>query len=288
MRRRQSRAMNALGNPLEWFEILRWQDIADILIVAYLIYRLLLMIRGTRTAQMLIGLFVIGGGYFVAQRFELYILSWVIRNLLGYLFLTILVIFHPEIRRMLAQVGQNTFFRHFYGIEKSQVIDEIVRSTEWLSSRRIGALIVIERGIGLKPFVNSGVTIEAEISKELLSSIFISGAPLHDGAAIIKDNRLIAAACFLPLTLSSDISQELGTRHRAAIGVTEETDAVVVIVSEETGTVSIAVAGEITRHLTSSELKRVLKNMLGGISETQPRKVSRLSKLSRLSRKTQE
>lgn len=288
MRRRQSRAMNALLNPLEWLEILRWQDIADILIVAYLIYRLLLMIRGTRTAQMLIGLFVIGGGYFVAQRFELYILSWVIRNLLGYLFLTILVIFHPEIRRMLAQVGQNTFFRHFYGIEKSQVIDEIVRSTEWLSSRRIGALIVIERGIGLKPFVNSGVTIEAEISKELLSSIFISGAPLHDGAAIIKDNRLIAAACFLPLTLSSDISQELGTRHRAAIGVTEETDAVVVIVSEETGTVSIAVGGEITRHLTSSELKRVLKNMLGGISEAQPRKVSRLSKLSRLSRKTQE
>ena len=288
MRRRQSRAMNVLGNPLEWLEILRWQDIADILIVAYLIYRLLLMIRGTRTAQMLIGLFVIGGGYFVAQRFELYILSWVIRNLLGYLFLTIIVIFHPEIRRMLAQVGQNTFFRHFYGIEKSQVIDEIVRSTEWLSSRRIGALIVIERGIGLKPFVNSGVTIEAEISKELLSSIFISGAPLHDGAAIIKDNRLIAAACFLPLTLSSDISQELGTRHRAAIGVTEETDAVVVIVSEETGTVSIAVGGEITRHLTSSELKRVLKNLLGGLSEAKPRKVSRLSKLSRLSRKTQE
>jgi len=280
--------MNALLNPLEWFDILRWQDIADILIVAYLIYRLLLMIRGTRTAQMLIGLFVVVGGYFVAQRFELYILSWVIRNLLGYLFLTILVIFHPEIRRMLAQVGQNTFFRHFYGIEKSQVIDEIVRSTEWLSSRRIGALMVIERGIGLKPFVNSGVTLEAEISKELLSSIFISGAPLHDGAAIIKDNRLVAAACFLPLTLSSDISQELGTRHRAAIGITEETDAVVVIVSEETGTVSIAVAGEITRHLTSSELKRVLKNLLGGVSEAQPRKTSRISKLSRSSQKTQE
>ncbi|GAK49328.1 hypothetical protein U14_00550 [Candidatus Moduliflexus flocculans] len=280
--------MNVLLNPLEWLDILRWQDIADILIVAYLIYRLLLMIRGTRTAQMLIGLFVVVGGYFVAQRFELYILSWVIRNLLGYLFLTILVIFHPEIRRMLAQVGQNTFFRHFYGIEKSQVIDEIVRSTEWLSSRRIGALMVIERGIGLKPFINSGVTVEAEISKELLSSIFISGAPLHDGAAIIKDNRLVAAACFLPLTLSSDISQELGTRHRAAIGVTEETDAVVVIVSEETGSVSIAVAGEITRHLTSSELKRVLKNLLGGISETQPRKVSRLSKLSRSAQKAQE
>lgn len=280
--------MNVLLNPLEWLDILRWQDIADILIVAYLIYRLLLMIRGTRTAQMLIGLFVVVGGYFVAQRFELYILSWVIRNLLGYLFLTILVIFHPEIRRMLAQVGQNTFFRHFYGIEKSQVIDEIVRSTEWLSSRRIGALMVIERGIGLKPFINSGVTVEAEISKELLSSIFISGAPLHDGAAIIKDNRLVAAACFLPLTLSSDISQELGTRHRAAIGVTEETDAVVVIVSEETGSVSIAVSGEITRHLTSSELKRVLKNLLGGISETQPRKVSRLSKLSRSAQKVQE
>ncbi len=283
--------MNVLLNPLEWFEILRWQDIVDILIVAYLIYRLLLMIRGTRTAQMLIGLFVIAGGYFVAQRFELYILSWVIRNLLGYLFLTILVIFHPEIRRMLAQVGQNTFFRHFYGIEKSQVIDEIVRSTEWLSSRRIGALMVIERGIGLKPFINSGVTLEAEISKELLSSIFISGAPLHDGAAIIKDNRLIAAACFLPLTLSSDISKELGTRHRAAIGVTEETDAVVVIVSEETGTVSIAVGGEITRHLTSSELKRVLKNLLGGPSDPQPRKTARLPKPQKLpkpSNKTQE
>ncbi len=255
--------MDMLLTPIEWFDLLRWQDIIDILIVAYLLYRILFMIRGTRTAQMMIGLFVIVGGYYVAQRFELYILSWVVRNLLGYLFLTILVIFHPELRRMLAQVGQNTFFRHFYGIEKSQVIDEIVRSTEWLSSRRIGALVVVERGIGLKTFVNSGVNLDAEVSKELLSSIFISGAPLHDGAAIIKDNRLVAAACFLPLTLSSDISKELGTRHRAAIGITEETDAVVVIVSEETGTVSIAAGGEITRHLTSSELKRVLKNLLG-------------------------
>jgi diadenylate cyclase len=269
--------MNTLLTSFEWLDIVRWQDVVDIIIVAYLIYRLLLMIRGTRTAQMMIGLFVIVGGYYVAQRFELYILSWAIRNLLGYLFLTILVLFHPEIRRVLAQVGQNTFFRHFSGIEKSQVIDEIVRSTEWLSSRRIGALIVVERGIGLKTFVNSGVNMDAEVSKELLNSIFISGAPLHDGAAIIKDNRLVAASCFLPLTLSSDISKELGTRHRAAIGITEETDAVVVIVSEETGSVSIAVGGEITRHLTSSELKRALKNLLGS-EETKAQKSSRVIK----------
>ncbi len=174
--------MNTFLNPLEWFEILRWQDIVDILIVAYLIYRILLMIRGTRTVQMMLGLFVIAGAYYVAQRFELYIISWVIRNLLGYLALAILVIFHPELRRMLAQVGQNTFFRHFYGVEQSQLIDEIVRSTEWLSSRRIGALIVVERTIGLKNFIDSGVNVDAEVSKELLSSIFISGAPLHDGA----------------------------------------------------------------------------------------------------------
>ena len=274
--------MNTLLTSFEWFEILRWQDVIDILIVAYLIYRILLMIRGTRTAEMMTGLFVIAGGYYVAQRFELYILSWAIRNLLGYLFLTILVLFHPEIRRMLAQVGQNTFFRHFSGIEKSQVIDEIVRSTEWLSSRRIGALIVVERGIGLKTFVNSGVNMDAEVSKELLNSIFISGAPLHDGAAIIKDNRLVAASCFLPLTLSSDISKELGTRHRAAIGITEETDAVVVIVSEETGSVSIAVGGEITRHLTSSELKRALKNLLG--SDTKASKSTRIVKQTKARR----
>ena len=274
--------MNRLFTSFEWFEIFRWQDVIDILIVAYLLYRLLLMIRGTRTAQMMIGLFVIAGGYYVAQRFELYILSWAIRNLLGYLFLTILVLFHPELRRMLAQVGQNTFFRHFYGIEKSQAIDEIVRSAEWLSSRRIGALIVVERGISLKTFVNSGVDIDAEISKELLSSIFISGAPLHDGAAVIKDNRLVAAACFLPLTLSGDISKELGTRHRAAIGITEETDAVVVIVSEETGSVSIAVGGEITRHLASPELKRALRNLLG--SEPKRPKSSRLAKSKKTSR----
>ena len=274
--------MNTLLTSFEWFEILRWQDVIDILIVAYLIYRILLMIRGTRTAEMMTGLFVIAGGYYVAQRFELYILSWAIRNLLGYLFLTILVLFHPEIRRMLAQVGQNTFFRHFSGIEKSQVIDEIVRSTEWLSSRRIGALIVVERGIGLKTFVNSGVNMDAEVSKELLNSIFISGAPLHDGAAIIKDNRLVAASCFLPLTLSSDISKELGTRHRAAIGITEETDAVVVIVSEETGSVSIAVGGEITRHLTSSELKRALKNLLG--SYTKASKSTRIVKQTKARR----
>ncbi len=274
--------MNRLFTSFEWFEILRWQDVIDILIVAYLLYRVLLMIRGTRTAQMMIGLFVIAGGYYVAQRFELYILSWAIRNLLGYFFLTILVLFHPELRRILAQVGQNTFFRHFYGIEKSQVIDEIVRSAEWLSSRRIGALIVVERGISLKTFVNSGVDIDAEVSKELLSSIFISGAPLHDGAAVIKANRLVAAACFLPLTLSGDISKELGTRHRAAIGITEETDAVVVIVSEETGSVSIAVGGEITRHLASSELKRALKNLLG--SETKRQKSVRPAKAKKTSR----
>ncbi len=261
--------------PLEWFEILRWQDIVDILIVAYLLYRILLMIRRTRTAHMVFGLFVIAGAYFVAQRFELYIISWTIRNLLGYLVLAILVIFHPEIRRMLAQVGQNTFFRYFYGVEKSQVIDEVVRSTEWLSSRRIGALVVIERNIDLKNFLDSGVNIDGEVSKELLSSIFISGAPLHDGAVIIKDNRLIGAACFLPLTLSSDISKELGTRHRAAIGTTEETDAVVVIVSEETGSVSIAVAGELTRHLTSSELKRGLRSLLepAGVQKTKSSRV---------------
>lgn len=266
--------MNTFFFPFELFNIFRWQDIIDILIVAYVLYRILLMIRGTRTVQMMLGLFVIAGGYYVAQRFELYIISWAIRNLLAYLVFAILVIFHPELRRILAQVGQNTFFRHFYGLEKFQVIDEIVRATEWLSSRRIGALLVIERNIGLKNYVDSGVNMDAEVSKELLSSIFISGAPLHDGAAIIKGNRLVAAACFLPLTLSSNISKELGTRHRAAIGITEETDSVVVIASEETGAVSIAVGGEITRHLTSSELKRALRSLLE--SGTQRKKSSRL------------
>jgi diadenylate cyclase len=266
--------MNTFFSPLELFDILRWQDVVDIFIVAYILYRLLLMIRGTRTVQMMLGLFVIAGGYYVAQRFELYIISWAIRNLLTYFVFAILIIFHPELRRLLAQVGQNTFFRHFYGLEKSQVIDEIVRATEWLASRRIGALIVIERTIGMKTYVASGVNLDAEVSKELVCSIFISGAPLHDGAAVVKGNRLVAAACFLPLTLSSNVSKELGTRHRAAIGITEETDAVVVIVSEETGSVSIAVSGEITRHLSSSELKRVLRNLLE--SESTRRKTTRL------------
>jgi len=267
--------MNTFFSPLELFDILRWQDIVDILIVAYILYRLLLMIRGTRTVQMMLGLFVIAGGYYVAQRFEFYIISWAFRNLLAYLVFAILVIFHPELRRLLTQVGQNTFFRHFYGLEKSQVIDEIVRATEWLTYRRVGALIVIERNIGMKTYIASGVTIDAEVSKELLSSIFISGAPLHDGAAIVKGSRLVAAACFLPLTLSSNVSKELGTRHRAALGITEETDAVVVIVSEETATVSIAVSGEITRHLPSSELKRALRGLLE--PETQRRKSARFS-----------
>lgn len=267
--------MNTFFSPLELFDILRWQDLVDILIVAYILYRVLLMIRGTRTVQMMLGLFVIAGGYYVAQRFEFYIISWAIRNVLAYLVFAVLVIFHPELRRLLAQVGQNTFFRHFYGLEKSQVIDEIVRATEWLASRRIGALIVVERNIGIKTYVASGVTIDAEVSKELLSSIFISGAPLHDGAAVIKGNRLVSAACFLPLTLSSNVSKELGTRHRAALGITEETDAVVVIVSEETSSVSIAVGGEITRHLSSSELKRALRGLLE--PETQRRKSARFA-----------
>jgi diadenylate cyclase len=258
----------------EWFSILRWQDIVDILIVAYVLYRILLMFKGTRTVQMLLGLFVIAGGYYVAQSLELYIISWVIRNLLAYFVFAIIVIFHPELRRILAQVGQNPFFRRLYGFEKSQVVDEIVRSTEWLSSRRIGALVVIERNIEVRNYVDTGVNIDGEVSKELLCSIFISGAPLHDGAVIIKGNRLVAAACFLPLTLSSNVSKELGTRHRAALGITEETDAVVVIASEETGSVSIAVSGEITRHLTSSELKQALKNLLEpGTSQPKPSRI---------------
>lgn len=256
----------------ELCRILRWQDAVDILLVTYILYRILVMIRGTKTVQMVLGLVVIASGYYFAQQFELYIISWAIRNFLAYGVFAILVIFHPELRRLLTQVGQNTFFRHFYGAEKSQVIDEIVRATEWLSSRRIGALIVIERNLELKNAVNApGVAIDGEVSKELLCSIFISGAPLHDGAVIIKGNRLMAAACFLPLTLSGNVSKELGTRHRAALGITEETDAVVVIASEETGSVSVAVGGEMTRHFASAELKQVLKNLLE--SPTSPQKL---------------
>jgi diadenylate cyclase len=241
------------------FTQIRWQDFLDIGLIACGVYWIIQMIRGTRAMQMLIGFVVIVVAYLGSQSLELYTLNWVLDNFLSSALLVIIVLFQNDIRRALTEVGRSSFFavreRGLYG----QVIEELVKAAIFLAQRRIGALIVLEREVGLNEYVEGGISIDGRVSKELLSSIFSPLSPVHDGAVVIQRGRLAAAGCFLPLTLSPDVSKQLGTRHRAAIGLTEETDAVVVIVSEEEGTVSMAREGRISHNLDVDALLGALQ-----------------------------
>jgi len=238
---------------LDTFTSLRWQDFVDILIVAYLIYRLILLIQGTRAVQMLAGIAVIIVIYFAARELELLTLYWLLGTFLSSIFLVIIIIFQRDIRRALTQVGQTPFTKT--DEETVHALTEIVKATQILSYRKIGALIVIERETGLKDFVETGHRIDSVVSRQLLLSIFHPDSPLHDGAVIIRRGRIVAAGCVLPLTKNPYISKQLGTRHRAAIGLSEETDAVVIVVSEETSKVSLVQHGTITTDLDENTLK---------------------------------
>ena len=233
--------------------------ILDIVIVAFIIYQALLLMRGTRAVQMALGLTLIIAFFYLSRYSQLATLSWLLTNVLSYLFIAVIVIFQSEIRRALAHFGKTPFFSGFSSINRSEFYEEIVLASTTLAARRTGALIVIERDIGLKNYIESGIALDSLVSYDLLVTVFDPSVPLHDGAAVIRNNRIAAAACFLPLTVNPVLSKELGTRHRAAIGVTEETDAVAIVVSEETGSISLASNGKIERFLDADSLRLKLR-----------------------------
>jgi len=241
-----------------------WTDVLDVIIVSVLIYELLLLIRGTRAAQM-----ALSGGfllmlYFLSQWLQLETVNWVIRNLAAYVVFAIIVLFQADIRRALAHFGRAPFFRYFERAEHAdETIEELVTAAGSLSTRRTGALIVLERQIGLRNYIEGGIPLDALITYDLLASIFQESSPLHDGAVIVQGDRIAAAACFLPLSVNPRVSRDLGTRHRAALGLTEENDALAIVVSEETGTISLAMGGDMERALTPDALRSRLAELLG-------------------------
>jgi diadenylate cyclase len=239
----------------------RWQDVLDVLIVAYVIYRVALLIRGTRTMQMVLGLVIVGGAFVASQVLGLFTLNWLLNNFLGSLFVILVVIFQADIRRALTRVGSQPFLGRSNAV--ATPADAIATAAAWLSARRIGALIVIEQDDGLAEFVESGRIVEGVVSPELLETIFMNDSPLHDGAVIINGERILAAACLLPLSQNPNVSLSLGTRHRAAIGMSEDSDAVVLIVSEETGAISLARGGVLSRGLEPGEILSTLRKLPG-------------------------
>jgi diadenylate cyclase len=229
----------------------------DILLVALIIYQVLVIIRGTRAAPMLVGLVVISVIFYLARIGELTTLNWVVSHVLPYLVFALIVVFQSEIRHVLADLGRRLTFLGGSSSE-SDSYDDIVLAANLFSQHQTGALIVIEREIGLRTHIESGVPLDARLSYDLLATIFRPSAPLHDGAVIVQKDRIAAAACFLPLSMNPLLSTQLGTRHRAGIGITEETDAIAVICSEETGAISLALGGKIERDLTVEQLRERL------------------------------
>jgi len=234
----------------------------DILIVAYLIYQLLLVVKGTRAAHILVGLCLLGVLYYVSRAAGLETIQSMMANLIPYSMLAILVLFQSEIRRILGRLGRRRLFRSGR-VAAGDPYDDILLAVTHLSQAGTGALVVLERDTGLRTFVESGVSLDARLSHDVLLAIFHPGGPLHDGAVIIQQDRIAAAACFLPLTTNPALSGQLGTRHRAAIGVTEESDSLAVVVAEKSGLISLASAGGIERELTPDQLRRRLISLLG-------------------------
>jgi diadenylate cyclase len=236
----------------------RTSDLIDIAIVAFLVYRLILLIKGTRAMQMLTGLGILGIGFFASVALEFTTTHWVLSYFFDYLILIVIVLFQDDLRKALTNVGKNPFFSTASAVEERAMIDEIARAAHRLAQEKIGALIVLERETGLKNFIDTGSRIDAKVNAEMLYSIFHETSPLHDGAVIITSGRLAAAGCFLPLSKDPNIDKRLGTRHRAALGITEDTDAIVVLVSEEAGEAHLVKNGRLMTDLDEQELSRSL------------------------------
>jgi uncharacterized protein (TIGR00159 family) len=238
------------------------RDTIDIAIVSLGIYWLLLLIRGTRAVQILVGLIVLIGALVASDVFQLVTLRLILDNFLGSAVLIIIVLFQNDIRRALARVGRG-FFPAVSAEQESQVVEEVVRAAQVLSQRRIGALVVLERETGLDDQLEAGTRLDAEVTTDLLVSLFVPISPLHDGAVVIQQGRVASAGAILPLTLKQNLPEGVGTRHRAAVGITEETDAVVIVVSEETGSISVVMSGEIVHALDAPRLRKTLAEILG-------------------------
>lgn len=248
----------------------------EIIILWYAIYMILVFIKGTRTEQLLKGIVIIGAIFVIAQQLKLEAILWLMVRLFPLSVLALVIIFQPELRRGLARLGQFGIYQ-----EDAGIIEEISRSAGYLSEKRVGALIAIEREVGLKNYIESGVSIDGKVTKELLISIFSSKASLHDGAVIIQQGRIVAAGCLLPLAQETNISKSLGTRHRAAIGLSEETDAVCVVVSEETGSISISMNGKLMHNISKENLVTLLKEIFYNPNKSRRKRLLKiLSKLS--------
>ncbi|WP_425451999.1 diadenylate cyclase CdaA [Bacillus taeanensis] len=239
-------------------------DIVDILLVTFVIYKLTMLIRGTKAIQLLKGITVIIAIWFLSIVFQLKTLQWMMNQAINFGLLAIIIIFQPELRRALEQLGRGRFFSrsNFEEEDASQSIEAIVKAASYMGKRRIGALISIERETGLNDYVETGIPLHSNLTSELLINIFIPNTPLHDGAVILSQNQIYAAACYLPLSESPFISKELGTRHRAALGISEVTDSLTVVVSEETGGISLTKNGELHRNLDEEALKALLTKEL--------------------------
>lgn len=251
-----------LQNLLATMRIL---DIVDILVVAVILYQLYYMIHGTRAVSLLKGLLVLGALTLVSNWLDLHVVNWLLEKSMTVLIVALPIVFQPELRRALEQIGRGRFINRSSIVndeERTRVIDAVTVACERMSEERIGALIVFERSVGLSDYIDTGVYVDAVVSEELLGNIFIPNTPLHDGAVLIRDNRVMAAGCLLPLTQDRTLSSELGTRHRAAIGLSEQADALVVVVSEETGRISYAYGGHIYRDLDGDGLRNMLRNYL--------------------------
>lgn len=237
----------------------------DILLVWFVIYKLIMVVRGTKAVQLVKGIFVILLVKVISDQFHLQTLGWMMEQVLLWGFLAIIIIFQPELRRALEQLGRGKFFARSGNqeeMDQSQLLESIVKSVDYMAKRRIGALISLERETGMGDYIETGIPLQSKISSELLINIFIPNTPLHDGAVIIQKNQIAAAACYLPLSESPFISKELGTRHRAALGISEVTDSLTIIVSEETGGISLTKNGELHRDLKLDRFKELLSNEL--------------------------
>jgi diadenylate cyclase len=246
--------MQAILDYLGFLQV-DWKDVVEILLVAYLFYRILLLWTGTRALQILFGLVLLVGVYALAQFLELGLISYILSQAFTYGAFALIVVFQPELRNALAQLGRSRFFRLLPKLEESEVAEEVAEAAERLSRARIGGIIAIEREVGLGEYAETGTQVKAEISAELLTTVFTPYSPLHDGAVIVQGDQIVAAGCILPLTQFPVEDRSLGTRHRAALGLSEETDAYVVVISEETSQISLAYRGQLIRGLEPEQLR---------------------------------
>lgn len=247
---------------------MQWKTVVEIIILWFVIYRIFLFLKGTKAVYLLRGIIILVISFFVFQKIDLYVLSWLLTKFFAFFLILIVIIFQPELREGLIRLGK----RHIFYIEPKQeeiekLIREIVSAVTIMSKKRIGALIAIKREIGLKDCIESGVKLNADITSELLQNIFFPSTPLHDGGTVIDGLKVVAAGCLFPLTDNPGLERALGMRHRAAVGLSEASDAVVIVVSEETGSVALAINGQLTKNLAPSDLQTILKGQLAKVAK---------------------